>query len=290
MKKKLLFLIILTIMFIIPGVQAELDPNNFATIKVISDGTSDVDASDPANIVVSYKEGNLKWAPADPEIGRNADGWWIGIKITVPQNSGAFNMQKAQFKMGSTEEKMKKSTPVKFNDVKDSATHVNAWFRIDEQKLEGIKKTGGDYVAMIYEFDWNGDDEYEQRAIVKVDPDKIKFDDVDNEYAKVTVNSEKGNRIFTVKKGKSLNEHLTKEEKEVLNELMTAPKGKEFVGIFNGDKKFSLDTVINTDTVLTIKFEDENPQTNDNIMTFVTIGVLAIIGMVSSVYCLRKLN
>lgn len=290
MKKKLLFLVILTIMLIIPSVYAELDPNNFATIKVISEGTSEVNSSDPANIVVSYKEGNLKWYPAAPELNRNADGWWIGIKITVPQNPGAFNMEKAQYKRGDTEERMKNSTPVKFSAVKDSETHVEAWFRVDEQKLEEIKKSGGDYIAMIYEFDWNGDGKYEQRAIVKVDPDKIKFGDVDNEYAKVTVNSEKGSRIFTVKKGKSLNEHLTKEEKDVLNELMTAPKGKKFVGIFNGDKKFSLDTAIDIDTVLTIKFEDEIPQTSDNVMTFATISVLAAIGSIGSICYLKRLN
>ncbi len=263
----------------------------YGSISVISEGTSKVDNNNTANVTVKYTAGNLKWYEKDTKIGRNSDGYWIGIKIEAPKGRS----ENASFQRGGK--------TVKFNDVKDGEDYVNAWLGVNQERLKEVKEKGEPYTILVYDFDWDADGDFDdQTLVVQVDPDKIVLEDVPETHAIVTVKGITGNRTFTVEKGKSLNEYLSDEEKEKLNKLLTAPEGKKLVGIFKDDVEFSLDEKITENTTLTIKFEDikaeepieesieepkdDTPKTGVNDSMFFVISMTLLSG--ASVIVLRK--
>ena len=275
MKKKIVSLMVLTLVLLLSLATNVYAADLFGTVRVISAGESDIENNTSKTVTVKYNAGNLKWYEKDLQIGRNVDGYWIGIRIDAP----SWRAENAKYKRGGVE--------VSFDKVKDGTDYVNAWINVTSANLQAIKEKGEPYVILEYEFDWNGDGDFnDQKLIVQVDPDKIVLEDVPETHAKVTVNSIVGSKVFTVKKGESLNEYLTDSEKAVLKQLQEAPKGKKLVGIFKGDKAFSLDEKITENTILTIKFADaldETPKTgvNDSMLASLVVMNLSLLGMLT---------
>lgn len=283
-KKKILSgaLFVLAVFGLFSFTTKALAEEQYATISVLSSGTSEVENNGTANVIVRYTSGNLKWYPKDTSVGRNFDGYWIGIKINAP--SGRAADAKYQ-RWGGT---------VKFNDVKDGDDYVTAWFGITEERLKQLKEDGEPYTVIVYDFDWDADGKFDDQTVtVQIDPDQIILDEVPDTHATVTVKSIVGNMTFTVEKGKSINEYLSKEEMEKLKKLFVAPEGKRFIGIFKGENEFSLDEKINGDTELIVKFEDikneeidESPKTgvNDSMFFVVMTTLLSL----SSIITIKK--
>ena len=273
-KKNFLLTLLVAILFMVFSTNAYA-AELYGNVKVISEGTSSVDNNKTANVTVKYTAGNLKWYEKDLNVGRNVNGYWIGIRIDAPSGRA----DNAKYKRGGT--------TVTFNNVKDGNDYVNAWINVTQEQLKKIKENGEPYVILEYEFDWNGDGNFnDQKISVQVDPDKIVLDEVPEGFVKVTVNSLVGNRTFTVKKGTSLNEDLSTTEKDYLNQLIKAPAGKKYIGIFKGEEKFSLDEKINDNITLTVKFEDaldEAPKTGvkDSLLSSLLFISISSIGMIT---------
>ncbi len=278
MKKKILSgtLFLLAIFGLFLGTTSVNALTTFGKVTVLSEGTSSIDNNSTANVTVKYTSGNLKWYPKDPDVNRNFDGYWIGIRIDAPEGRA----EGAKYQRGGVS--------VKFDDVKDGQDYVNAWVGVTEERLAQIKAAGTPYTLIVYDFDWDADGNYDdQKITIQIDPDQISLEKIPETHAKVTVNSIVGNRVFTVEKGKSLNEYLSKEEKEALNELQVAPKGKKFIGLFKGETQFSLDEKINTDITLTARFEDiakdESPKlgVTDSMLFVSIITLLSMTGIIT---------
>ena len=115
--KKLLFFVSIFIMgmVIMPNVYAATD---YAKVEIIT-GTGSISNDEQANVTVSINDVDLKWSEADPKVGRDVDGWWIGVKFTAPTNA---NFDKAQFKRP---DKKLGIVTKKFTEVEDSKSNEN---------------------------------------------------------------------------------------------------------------------------------------------------------------------
>ncbi len=273
MKKNIFSVILLGLFLLLTLTTNVFAAEGLGSVRVISAGTSDIDKNGSKTITVKYTAGNLQWYQKDVNIGRTVDGYWIGIRIDAPSDRS----ENAQYKRGGV--------TVKFDQVKDGSDYVNAWINVTQENLKKIKDNGEPYIILQYDFDWNGDGNFnDQKLIVEVDPDKVILDEVPSTHVKVTVNSIVGSKTFTVKKGESLNSYLSKDEKANLDVLTKAPAGKKYIGLFRGDKAFSLNDIINEDMVLTAKFEnalDETPKTGVNESMY--SGVIALISLIGLV-------
>lgn len=300
MKKTIMFIIVLAVcLLILPSVYADAEPEKYGTVSQADKGEVEIENNSTADVKVKYTAGKLVWSPADPAIHRDDAGWWIGFKFTAPTGPDAFKAEDAQIKRSSKLEELNDpSSHVYFKNVKDGENYFGSWKLVDEYVIEEIETKGEPYILAYYEFDWDGDDVYEQKVTIEIVPNKIEFEEPPEEYVTVDVKSEIGNRVFTVKKGESLNSSLTEQEKETLTELMTAPKGKKLVGLYNDKEEVSLDTKFETDVVLTVKFEtitekkptEENPATGDNFLTYIFVGTIAIVSVFGTTICLKKVN
>ena len=241
MKKRFLTIIMLAFaLFFAFAITNKVEAaTNYGTVESLV-GAADISGTE--NIVVKYNQLNLTWSEADPDVGRNMNGWWIGIKINAPAGMSEEQLQKATYeRLGST---------VKFWDVKDSKGephYVNAWVRIGEEMIEGKQ----DVVTIAeYKLDWDNNGTPEQTITIQVVPTAVNLNR-DSTVVSVKI----GNRQFTLKKNETLND-LPEADKKVLETLKTPEEGKVFVGLFNNNVKFEETTPITTDIELEVRFED----------------------------------
>lgn len=95
----------------------------------------------------------LEWYPKDESVGRNKDGWWIGIRVTMPDGAdpetAAFTIQHYYEDNVPSEDKK-----ISFKDARDGENNViTLWCFIDEENAHAFANTGGgSYV--IYRFYW----------------------------------------------------------------------------------------------------------------------------------------
>ena len=119
-------------------------------------------------------------------------------------------------------------------------------------------------------------------------------------YIVVTI----GDEEFKLEEGQSLN-NLSDEDKQRLEKLMKHDETKEFKGFkdLKTANEITLDTLINEDVNLEVIFSDvlvnneidnnniSNPQTVDNIMTYVMMAVISLIVLIFGIKTsLKKLN
>ena len=112
-----------------------------------------------------------------------------------------------------------------------------------------------------------------------------------------------GDEEFKLEEGESLS-NLNDEDKLRLEKLMEHDETKEFKGFknLNSDEEITLDTKLDEDVSLEVIFSDvivdneeedivSNPQTVDNIMTYVMMAVISLIVLVFGIKTsLKKLN
>lgn len=159
-----LFLVVSILIGMIPtGVIGALAAQDvLGTIEtLVSGGTIDQNT-------VTFNGTELAWSPKDDSIGRNVDGWWIGIKVTAPE--------------GMTEDELKLSKYISnseklFWDVKDSvegaeAHYIELWGVVNEAYLNDAI-VNNKMLEYKYQFDWDADGVYEQPIIMKVDPKTV---------------------------------------------------------------------------------------------------------------------
>ncbi len=247
MKRKILSILFLaSALFMVLAITntVKAEAKTYGKVEAIKEQNEQatVTGSEESNSAVLYEEKEVKWYPADTSLGRNVDGFWIGIKVTAPDGMSEGQLENAKFRRSGEERS--------FWNLKDSKAephYIGLWKRIDKETLQN--KTSEITIAE-YEFDWNNDGNYEQKISIKIKPDGIKLDDEDVVFVKI------GTNHFTFKKGNSLNQ-LSEAEEKLLKELMTPAGGYKFVGIFDKKtgKEVALDQEISSDMELEIRFE-----------------------------------
>ncbi len=143
-------------------------PNIFASVSAAQEKLGSVESliagGEVNGSTVTFNSLELDWTAKDETIGRNEDGWWVGIKVLAPE--------------GMTEEELKLSkyisnTEKSFwlnKDSKDGANrhYIELWGIINENYINSAKEKGKEYLEYKYQFDWNADGTYEQPVTIKV--------------------------------------------------------------------------------------------------------------------------
>jgi len=154
--------------------------DTYGTLSILSSGGTVTDANSE-KAVATFDDVTLTWDPADPSIGRVADGWWVGIKMTAP----ATMTKEADF----TNVTYQRCTSAiddtwytnSFWDAQDSNKNVadterylTMWGRINEEFLNDAI-ANNTTINYTWRFDWNADGVYEQTADIKIKPENIKL-------------------------------------------------------------------------------------------------------------------
>lgn len=132
----------------------------FGTMETLTSGGK-IDAEDPSDIKVTFGEDLvLDWVAKDPQIGRNEDGWWVGMKITAPTLT-AEQADKARYMSGKNARDF-----INGRDSDSDPYYMTMWVNVN-------KILEGGYEPYVYQFDWNDDGLYEQKVTVSVDPKEV---------------------------------------------------------------------------------------------------------------------
>lgn len=261
MKKKFLmvalFALVCCVAFTFANTVSATTGGNTTNAGKVEDITSSnkIENDDDKVVTITYTKTELeklKWDPANPEIGRTMNGWWIGFKVTAPDN-GNYDKEKATFTRPNSDGT---TTTKKFNDVVDTTNgnYCSYWFFIDQNTLN---EKGSDFVLATYTFDWKGDDSNKLTV-------KIKIEDAEGTVLKenngsgisqmvtVTIDGVK----FTLKKGDTLASLTSGYEARLLKSLKESKDDEEFIGFYKEDGTEVKETdKIDADTVLTAKFK-----------------------------------
>ncbi len=130
---------------------------------------------------------SLEWSPANQEIGRTVDGWWVGMKVTAPQSVTAEELKNAFYNRRmsfSGQPDWTDATKVSFWSAKDTADNaavhtIEMWMVLTPATLKTYENAQKN-IATEYAFDWNGDQEIDQVITMAVVPsDKIVLNKVE---------------------------------------------------------------------------------------------------------------
>lgn len=145
----------------------------YAKVSALTDGSS-IENNGSDIITVNYDESvKLDWSKAEPAIGRNADGWWVGIKIIAPENYSEEASYIAHYN-GVEQSRTNKFENAKDSKPEDSEQYIQMWGFINEAVLNNAI-VNGEFIENYYEFDWDGDKDYEQTIYVDVDPNAVEL-------------------------------------------------------------------------------------------------------------------
>ena len=173
---------------------------NIGNVDVITSADSAMVNGNKSNIItVEYTdEITLDWAQADGKIGRSADGWWAGIKLTAPKDA---DIQNAKYKSKSaTSEKwsgVKRFWDAKDSDDKDRVQYITLWAYVNEQL-----KDSGDTLKTQWYFDWNNDGVYEQLVNFVIETQLVTLDyseryKLDTKNPEITISDPEGDIAWT---------------------------------------------------------------------------------------------
>ena len=148
--------------------------DHYATAEAITDGLEVTGTTDLE--VKNSEEITLDFAPVDPSIGRNKEGWWAGFKVIAPAELTEAQLKDVRFRK-STEGQW--SEPGYFWDVKnsaegDAAHWVGVWAFVTPELIASAQDNE---IIYEYEFDWdgNGFGISTQKVRVVLDTEKIKL-------------------------------------------------------------------------------------------------------------------
>lgn len=130
------------------------------TEGLVVSGTEEVAVDNSGEKIV------LEWARADATLGRYSDGWWVGVKITAPEDyeGGAFFNC---YRYNGTN-----STHVSFDENVDvgASDAITMWALITEEWARNEEN-----ISYTWEMDWNGDDSVDQTVKLAIDPANVQL-------------------------------------------------------------------------------------------------------------------
>lgn len=125
---------------------------------------------DSSEITIKPQMQTYVWEVADPDAGKDRDGWWAGVKITAPDGMTAEQAKKAAFQCyDREEEEWLDYTP--FVDTENTENNEVKNYVILWNELSGVQKE--EETDTQWRFDWNGDGIADQLFVLDMDPNAI---------------------------------------------------------------------------------------------------------------------
>lgn len=165
----------------VPALNVEAEEQvSYGIVSELTPGSTveDQDTDTGRTTVISYSGLELKFFDKDPTIGRNQDGWWVGIKIAAPENM----TKEEQFVSGENAVTYQRKNgdgwkdAVSFWDAQESdkeapeaERYKTFWCLISESSLRKSNIKGKN-LTYTWRFDWNMDGVYEHTVQLSVDP------------------------------------------------------------------------------------------------------------------------
>ncbi len=268
MKKKILYVALILALcissiMISPVNAATSDATIYGTVSSLT-GSPTITDDENGNMIITFTKteiNELKWVKHDDNgTERGKNGWWLGFKVTAPDNA---NLDTSTWSDG-------KNSSGSFSEVLDTreGRDCSFWVLIDENILASHDKT---WDAYKYTFNWKNKDDALQPTLktlnvtIRINPEGAVLNTTPeneanaNKIIKVTVDG----KIFTMLKGESLSS-LPESDKTILDKLKVK-EGYTFDGFFKNvdgqDIEVKETEPINEETILTSKFTKiETPQ------------------------------
>ena len=134
---------------------------SYGTVSTYTGGT--VSGSGTQNVTVVVEETTLEWS-SSPE------GWWVGIAVTAPEDIPQEELDNATYR---TDSGSGFGDPKSFATYRDGDRYIQLWFPVTPESLDKFE-TEGRNLTLTYEFNWNGQEDYDQTITFSVVPsDKI---------------------------------------------------------------------------------------------------------------------
>ena len=134
--------------------------------KVVALTNGDMTDNESGKVVVTIRDQELTWSPADANAGRVQDGWWTGIKVIAPEGT---DISKVRYRRktgnGYTD-------PMEYKPDDETQNALQLWGLVTAEYLEQFS-TQGRTMNYNWEFDWDGDGAYEQSVTMTIEPEGI---------------------------------------------------------------------------------------------------------------------
>lgn len=134
-------------------------------IEVLTGEATQNGGGSNGDLAFNFEKLELEWYPKDESVGRNQDGWWIGIRVTMPDGAdpetAAFTTQRFD---GAESKK------ISFKDARDGENNViTLWAFIDEETAHTYANSSSNSY-MIYRFYWWKGETRTQGINLSLDP------------------------------------------------------------------------------------------------------------------------
>lgn len=190
---------------------------NYGNVTLITQGAT-INQNGTANIELEYASVTLQWSPADPDVGRNKNGYWIGYRMDAPADlvTDTQTAQKVTYQTRTITNYYWSDEKSFYND-RDGQWYLNLWFYVDQTILDAHEE---EFILGEAQFDWDGEGNYVQTVSIKIDPEQVNLTP-DANVATVVIqqrgnNASSQDTVFTVEKGKTLDQSLGSIEKSTL--------------------------------------------------------------------------
>lgn len=175
-----------------------------AATKLTPDG-QEIEPVDAAKKITMTFSGELQKVPADESIGRNQDGWWVGVRVKAP---AGLDRTQAQYK------RTKATEWTKLTETQKADGYVDLWCLVDESVLGYAKEDG--MIRYSWEFDWDGNGLYAQDVVVEINANEIVLKDGETttypQYGSAVKLTPNGEEVDPVQFGQSIAMVFDKEE------------------------------------------------------------------------------
>ena len=251
------------------------------------------------------------------------DAAWVGVKIFAPVSAdeNAFGKLKtAKYYLDDTTEGSfwnDQDTPDNDKDNKDAEHFIYIYAPITQEKLNAAVEKHMP-ITYTWKFDWDGDEAIDQTITVLIKTEKIELTDLENKVVwneekyeevaeavakaeeeasahKVTVTESKNGKVTvdktSAKKGEKVTLTITSEKGYELDNLVVKDLDGGFITVTDGIFEMPA-----TDVTISATFKkvavavEDNPQTGDNILMYLGLGLASIAVTTLSVKKLKKSN
>lgn len=118
-------------------------------------------------IVVS--DATLNWYPADNNIGRWQDGWWVGVRIIAPRSVTEETVTNVKYSNAGSETPNGDFNTYKDGKTEDGRYYMGAWLPVLPEYLESFINVN-QILTWKYTFDWDGNGTVDQTFKIQVNP------------------------------------------------------------------------------------------------------------------------